>query len=472
MKTPPRLAFSIDLDAELKKIAQKQYLNDVHYLVQLVRHALALQAKRIEITSTKKEILLRQNGDNISPSEWRFLQVLLLNPSAGWVEKQPALSQLEEQFGTALLSLFLNFGEVECVTGQMAMISKGGRVGVVRAAKAVEGYRIRITRRGSKRDELRELTFFCSGVRVPIIFNGVAINQPIEFDGQMFFSRFQSSQGEGVVGIPSEGEMCALAFYKQGVRLGTKQFIPPDGRQIHGYWNSFLGHFESQYSETIRIGEQFLFRQGEQLYRALPNHLHEFDPQQRARIKKIMMAMDQKLWMREFQTLPVFHSCGGDYELSLKDILSMSRRYESVPFCASRHKQCPAHLPLLNPEDIFFLRNGCRLKLRLFHPRNSQNQALLQRQHNPNDSALELMNLIPWQRRLLEVLNRDGGNLVFHFVDGPSHVSSQADGTIQVFLFRDLPLVRQLDHLLLNHGEKLSLVKYLLLGEAERGSVG
>lgn len=47
------LRFSIDMEAEIIKITQKQHLNRVHFLVQLVRHALSHQPNSIGIWSKK-----------------------------------------------------------------------------------------------------------------------------------------------------------------------------------------------------------------------------------------------------------------------------------------------------------------------------------------------------------------------------------------------------------------------------------
>ena len=246
MNEPP-LHLTIDLGAELRKITRTQYLNRVHYLVQLVRHAVRHDPETIHIESRRGHLSIRQNGRPFDDEEWLLLR-LLLQPEGRSAEiQQTALARLEDACGVTVLSLFFNFPHVEIHSAGRCLSGRAGRIERSESPSCGPGYRIRLERtQQSKREERNELEYFCAMAAVPIYLNGRKINRPFQAAG-MLGVPFWFRLGRGVVGIPAAGELSLFQFFKQGIRFGYKKFLPADGRLLQGTWDSAESKFEAQF---------------------------------------------------------------------------------------------------------------------------------------------------------------------------------------------------------------------------------
>ncbi len=456
------LHFSIDLEAEIQKITQKQHLNRVHFLVQLVRHALTHEPKCIGIWSEKTSLEISQDGRSFNDEEWPLLKSLINQSLSEQDQLQAALTTLESRHGVAMLSLFMNFPQVQIETGCERLIVDNGQVHLKQTDNPVLGYRIRITRTSANPlEELTELQFYASGSKAPIYFNEKIINSPINFPNQILITRFKNQAGEGAVGIPEEDDLCSITYYKNGVRLGIKRFLPISGLVYHGYWNSGVKSFEADYGQSIGDGDRFIQHFSETLYREIVNHFPQFNLERKMRIKKLLLGLAGKQWFSHYGQIPLFHSGAESCALSLSDLIQLEKRYHGLPFHTRSARRGSPRFPKLLPEDIFFLRNSRKLQLKQLQ--QSAGSPIF-KSKSPASRRVPAENLEPSQIRLLRALNFLDPYCIFNYTRKKSEAFTDHKGAGQVYLQIDHPLVVQALRQFRERPESVSVIKYQLLG--------
>ena len=459
---PSYLTLSIDLDAEIAKITQKQYLNDVHYLVALVRHALVCRPGSIHITSTKATLEISHDGTSFPDDEWSLLDLILSPRPQDWQTRQEALTRLEEHHGIAILALLVNAEHCEIQSGSRSLTSRAGVVSIQAGLAQRPGYLISLRRDASPKTELRELSFFCAGATVPIYINGENINQAIEFSDQMLKMKFNLSEGSGAVGIPRIEDTCSLTFYKCGVRLGTRQMAPASGQIYHGYWDSHLTRFESDYRDSLTQGEAHLAEYAQLLYAAVPEHFEQFSHEDKIRLKKMLMRESGERWQQYYLEMPVFHSCRETFVLSLKHLQRLAGQFSAVPYSPRTHKDLPGFIPRLLPEDVFFLRTEMALAVKLVAaPRCGPGLEL------PVASGEEPLNANsdPLQRRFAEEVAQDGQHLIY-FCPGRMGLATTRDGRTIVYLDETDDRVKEIIETYRQHTAAAGMLTYRLLALA------
>jgi len=458
------LALSIDLDAEIFKITQKQYLNDVHYLVSLVRHALGCRPDSIQVTSTATSLEISHEGDPFPHEEWLLICRILAGDEVDWQAKQNAITRLEEQHGIAMLSLLVNASHTRIQSGTRSLSARRGRLAGEEGLPPRPGYRIQVQREALPKSELRELSFFCAGSAVPIYFNREKINRPIDFPEQMLSMRFSTPKGTGCVGIPRAGETCCLTFFKSGVRLGMRQFVPAAGFVYHGFWDSHLTEFESDYRQSLAQGEANLIHHARKLYQEVPAHFEAFNMEEKIRLKKLLMRESAAKWRQFYAQLAIFHSCRTPFALSLQHLLDLAAQFSSVPYCTKTNDHLPAYIPRLLPEDIFFLRRemGLNLKLAATPRRTRRRRSLPQA---ATDAPPTDANRHPLQQRFAEEAARDGLHR-YYFRRGHSSAAVTRDGLTIVCLNEGDPRVQAALETFSRQPHTAGLLKYRLLALA------
>jgi hypothetical protein len=466
----PEYHLSIDLEAELRKIALSQHLNRVHYMVQLVRHAVLLEPAAIRIVSDRRGVEFSQDGQPVSAREWKLLEVLLCRQAHPVKMQQEALTLLEERHGVALLSLTLSFGEVIIDTDNRRLTARPEGATFHQTTENVPGYRVRMIRPAAFRaDEEREIVYFCSGMDVPLYFNGKRINAPVPFSGRLLTRRFAAATGRGAVGIPASGDLSAYEFFKNGIRFGVKQFMPADGRIVQGLWDSHLRTYEKQFRASIHQGEeqQRLFTQ--KLYGSLHRQFDGLAGSEKLRIKKVLLGVEQDHWPDSWQEIPLFHGQSHEYCFSLRDLLALKGRFGAIPFTARPDPFAPAEIPRLLPEDIFFLRNDLAQTLRLyqggaFSPSPGRRlRHWLTRLRPTVAKAVDIPPRLEW---LLLRLNEVDARHRFCFTRGRSRVIPDRRGTGMVYLSLKEPAVTALLDRLEREPGAVDRIRYALLALA------
>lgn len=463
------LSFSIDLKAELEKLTKKQYLNDVHYLVQILRHALRFRPGSVVIESSKKGLLLTQDGESISDQEWNLLSVLLLEGAGGDPDRvQDALNRLEHHYGIAMLALFLNSSEVELKSGRRGLYVRDGSFGAFEPQMEVVGHELFIKRHESvsKSEELRELNFFCAGMTTPLIYNGKSLNREIELEDQMLLSDFRAPGGRGMVGVPANDDLCSFTFFKQGVRIGSRQFLPRDGYLFHGWFDSFDDSYEANFERSLELGEKLIREQAGVLFSGIAEHYNSFSEKQQKRLRKIIFAFNERWWDLWFKDLGVFQ--GGDGRpLRLDDLRVLAQQFGALPYGTARHPSLPAYVPVLGPEEINFLENRLEMQLRLCHSRGER----VQTQSSSDDEPEEIEDLDPHQQRFLEGLNQLDPMTRFIFTASSNCIQKRSGGRRLICLTTHGPLVEETLSRFRKDPDTLAMSGYQLIAMARDARV-
>lgn len=358
--------FSIDWEAEVGKIAREQSLNNVHHLVQLVRHALLHDPVSIHITSTRERLTVSQDGATLSGLEWRMYRMLFADKYSVRT-RQRVLNLLEQQTGVVILALVFQFDWLEVATGSSCFIAEKQTVRFFEGVEDVPGWRVTIRRKLKTlcREE-GELRFFCAGAAIPVYWNGRLINAAVKREETICPLEYDHDAGAGGAGIPLAGDVSRIYYSKLGVRFGVRHFVREDGRLTAGWWNSADRKFESHFVRSMAAGDFCLALYGDGSYRALAGRFGTLTPARRRRIKRLLTGIQDDGWDRRWGDVPLFHSVRGEFVLSLHELFRRVREAGALPFCARPRRDVPAHLAWLPPEDLHFLRSRFQIPLRLY----------------------------------------------------------------------------------------------------------
>ena len=94
MRLAPEALFTIDVDAEVRKLTTALFEGPWVWPAELVRGALRLGASRVEVELSRRRLVVRDDGRPLDPSVMRDLAALLAAPEAG--RRHAALVALEE----------------------------------------------------------------------------------------------------------------------------------------------------------------------------------------------------------------------------------------------------------------------------------------------------------------------------------------------------------------------------------------
>ncbi len=346
------LDLSIDLQAELVSITERQHLNKVHWTIQLVRHALEHRPLHIDVRSTAGVLELRQDGDGLSADEHRLLLAVTggREQTALSAERQEALVELEARFGVTLLSLLLTSSRAE-ISGRRSLVSESGRVSAGPPVPT-PGYRVRVWRTGrSLRQETAELRFYCRHASVPITVNGRPLNAPVTLERAILERPFRAQDGDGRIGLPASGTMTRLRYYKRGVYFGVRQSLPQGGCPVEATFDSTLSEHEDNFTRSVETANRALRVARRQLYADLPALFPAMTPRERARVKDIVIGLGPDRLPSAAHSLPLFHTSTSAWRVSLKDLAQLAERVGHVPYL-SRASGHDDELPLLDTAEV------------------------------------------------------------------------------------------------------------------------
>lgn len=357
----------IDLDAALKKISQRQSLNQVHYAVQLVRDALTRSPDGILITNRGNHFSLVHDGDYISDDEWSAIKLGMLgrDPSA----RNHALNQLEMRFGVGLISILLSGWPVHLQSGKYRVRSDGSKVVFNTTERIIDGCDLAFERPAKlARDEKKELAYFCQQCEVPIIVNGKPMKSDSEEPASFLTASMDDVHGHATVGLAAQGNVCSTAYLKHGVRFGLKYTHDPSGSVTAAEWNSRIKHFEPQYNESVSQGDRALGTLTRHLYHQVPKHFEQLPKHEQRRVKTLLMRYRTPAWEKLYGGIKLFAAGRQDALLSLKDLRKLARRFGYVPYTPKANGVLP-DTPTLESDEVFFLK---KLGLRLGMVRSGQ----------------------------------------------------------------------------------------------------
>jgi hypothetical protein len=424
MTTALELTPTIDLAQELASITQRQHLNDVHYMVQLIRHALAANPLHIHVRSRRRYLEIEHDGQPLSEEEHGLL-LAVTNPDAP--DRQPALVALERRFGVALLSVLVSAERV-VLSGRRALSAEGGWV---RPGAPVDrlGSCVRIYRRvRSRRQEREELRFYCRYARIPITLNGRTLNADLQLDESVATTPVQADDGAGIAAIPRDGALHRVRYFKHGIYFGVRSGLPDDGRPIEAVFDSSVSGFEDNFRSSVANANAAVARTKTQLYRDFAASFPALSPTARARAREIVLGLAAAQLPPSLTNVPIIHTSANQWRLSLRDLETLAARRGYLPYLL-RPRDADDELPVLSTDDVAAIARLIRWPVRhalTFVPERSRRdrwrsfaRALLsQMQPAPAPVVLAPDRLSPDLRALLAALHDVDRQLVVRITRG------------------------------------------------------
>ena len=323
------LSCSIDLDAELRSITERQHLNQVHYAVQLVRHALLHAPSEVRIEFTKEAFVLEHNGDSLSAREHqRVLDVVNAQEDS---VRQEALSALEREHGVTLLSTL--YCARQCrVEGANALFAERGRIRAA-APSARRGYRIELrSERPPGKKEEAELRFYCQHASVPITLNRQRLSGAPSIQGVLVSKRFRSTAGSGEVGLPRSGALKRTRLYKHGVYFGVRQSLPSDGLPLESFFNSTIRRHEENFSDSIQAATLAVRDARDGMLGELVELWPELKEPARQRLALMLSGLKRSAWPQAALAIPLFGTQRHPWTLSILDLEADAARRGFIPW--------------------------------------------------------------------------------------------------------------------------------------------
>ena len=455
---------SIDLDAEIRKISQDQYLNDVHYVVQLIRHATHHKPSKIVIRNKPDCLHIHQNGDTINPDEWDLLLILCDAKNASDTDVHNAIAQIEHRFGIALLMIFRSFSYIEILNGIERLVIENGK-GRLEASSKIVGYTV-IVRENSRdrRRELRELKYFCSDCTVPIIYNGKSINRHSEHRDLILTTTASSEKGHGICGIPRSGTMSTLHYRKAGIRYGTRSEIAEDGRIILGDHNSGVTEFEPHFRKSIKNAHTYFLDAAFLLYGHGLEQFEALKMEDKVRIKHLLFGIDD---LTQWHHIPVFNSVQRRFRLSVSHITDLTSWFGYVPYSPTEDPSLPSYIPQFDYSDLRFIRTRLDYRVRpisigtrVMQYDRSENSIDDQNRFLSDASTVE----IPEKdiRRFIHALNERSVAYVFEIGTG-WHVDEDDSGIRHIEMPRDSQILASYINAWGNNSNIISLVRWKII---------
>jgi len=459
--------FSIDLQAELDKLTRRQHLNDVHFLVQLTRHALQSSPREVVIESTRDRLRFTHDGAPIAEREWADLTLLVTRDQSADPELvQDTLTRLETTTGIALLSLVINADELTLVSGGRCLRVRAGSAEATRVDGEQRGFAVDMKRRlrVDLDEEARELRFFCGSIQADLTYNGTTIREEISLERQMLVLDMEASSGRGAVGIPEQDDLCSLTFFKRGVRIGTRRFLPEDGRLYHGWFDSADPAHEANFNATIELGERVMETWADTLYQGVPDCFGDLTSARRRKLEKILLGLDREWWRRGLADLPLFDNAREPWTLTLRDLSVTRKQYGRLPYSPRAGPSLPPSVPVLSPEEIAFFERRMHWPLMLYKGRGVPVTG------SPFDSMrlpapIAAERLDQPRRALLEVLNGIDPMTRFFFADACLFAVDDR-GRRRVYLEAGHPLVNDVLDRFHQRPRGVTMYAYRLIGLA------
>lgn len=346
MSDEATLGLSVDVEAALVSLTERQHLNQVHWAVQLVRHALARGPSHIDVRVRRRALELRHDKDPLDEEEHALLLAITRGPDEG---KQEALVELEARYGVALLSLLLTAPRVE-IHGRRSLVAENGRVRP--GPPSPDGARVVVWRsRGSPREERAELRFYCRHIDIPFMLDGRRRNEPLALERAFAPLTLFSEEGEGQVGLPLRGALTRVRYFKRGVYFGVRQHLPSDARPVEACFDSKLSSHEDNFERSVQAANRGVRHGKASLYAQLPARFPALREHERERVRELVLGHPGGELPEALRALPLFSTSSSSWRLTLDDLAALARRYGRVPYLPKRERG-DDELPLLSPSEV------------------------------------------------------------------------------------------------------------------------
>lgn len=321
------LSFSIDLEAELKSMTERQHLNAVHFAVQLVRHALRHRPQRITIVSTKKAFTITHDGEPFADAE-RALLFAVLNADASHDpnQRQQALSTLERQHGIDILALMTTADRVRVLSSTSFQSQRGAVPSVVNEQHG-PGTKIVVKRkRRSLRQERKELAFYARYADAEIRYNRRRLTRPMPVAKNICTTTVVDTTAKAIVRLPRDQNTKRIRYYKHGVYFGVRNSVPADGLVIDAIYNAQLRHAEDNFRDSLSASSGILRTARDRMLSAVASSASNLSSRDFERAKHLLLRMAIEAWPPELRATRFFDAVGQKRAYSLEDFARRARR--------------------------------------------------------------------------------------------------------------------------------------------------
>jgi hypothetical protein len=218
--------FSVDADSHLRKLASCMFPTPALLPVELVRSAIARNARSVAVSVRPWRLAIADDGDGIAAGSWRELaRAFDTELDAGERERAIASLQASAVTGIGLLAAFVPDAvsvriETSCAAASMAMEIVNGRGRQLDSGPLPAGTRITIHRRnGPASAEKKLLHELCAATPAAISLNGRAIEKRPLLRQSLVRQRVDMGPGRepALVAIPPRGDACRIWLLDRGI---------------------------------------------------------------------------------------------------------------------------------------------------------------------------------------------------------------------------------------------------------------
>lgn len=356
--TRGQLTTTIDLEEGLNKLSERQSPSAAHFAVQLIRHALTFRPSEIEVSCSRDTFQLIQNGDFISAEEFRLLEDV---SSSETMSRVRSLSILEKKYDITLLAALRRYA--------VCSIDSGGHRLSVGAAPPMNNYSSRRGHRIFIRDRLPsprkikdEVSFYCRHVPCRLIFNGHDLQTPIRLRDPVVEDKVAMPSGTVHIGVPRQGTLSRVRYFKQGVFFGVRDHLPTCGQVIDAAFDSNLTAPEDNFRDSIRAARAALQVATSAIYEHAFATFADLDPIGKTRLRDLFLATDLDNWSNEARRAPLFDSTTAPFSRSFESLLQECDTRGFLLFDDTHRMTCEGRLRL-DPKQHRRLQTMLRTRL-------------------------------------------------------------------------------------------------------------
>jgi hypothetical protein len=348
--------FSIDVGAAIRKLVEKQQLNQVHYAIQLLRQALERRPKSIHIHTSGSFFEIRHDGQPPGAEEMQAFHCVLGSEDEAAFQ---ALKHLEDAKLLPLLFPLMQFAEVSWHTASYVLEKSSAELTLRSDAPLSPESCLRFSRPAAlRRREREELLFFCRRPSCAVWLDGKQLTARPPLAGQNLLLEGEGRTSEGVAhfGLGSQGELSEIHYLKHGVLFGTRSWRSGQGLPMVVEWDSSYSDPERDFERSIQAGDCHLAHWQSTLEEALLRHFAELPKKGRQALRIRILGLEPAQVPSSLHDLPLFASSEG-VAWSLARLRKLEEELGWLPFFfAANHVRASRPLPLLHAQELGFLR--------------------------------------------------------------------------------------------------------------------
>jgi hypothetical protein len=288
----------IDVQAEIRKIVQRQFRSAGDFAVELVRFAAAHRPMKIDVRISAGVFRVSHRGSAFDGNAVRRLAALF-DPNRTDEGRHRALVALEDPAGPGVLAAFSVRSPRVTIEGSIDGAPKGIDFAPGRAPRRFETERdegFAIAVRGKGRDpaqEKRLLRECCRHSMVPVRLNGVLISRGLQVRDCVLHVDLRNPRLHGAVGLPLTSDLVRIDRLRHGVRFEEVVRAPSSGVVFHAVVDEQDDDFDKTW-QTLR-------RAARRLFERLAARFEELGED--ARIRGLRLLTDRYKHVREPQLL-------------------------------------------------------------------------------------------------------------------------------------------------------------------------